>query len=92
MQRAMAMFPHDAAKRIVLVTDGNQNVGDALEEARAIADAGVSIDVMPVPLDRRSEVAVEKIALPADVRRNQPFELRVVLNNDDRPTRAAASR
>jgi Mg-chelatase subunit ChlD len=26
MQRAMAMFPHDAAKRIVLVTDGNQNV------------------------------------------------------------------
>src|SRR3954470_6996822 len=38
MQRAMSMFPHDAAKRIVLVTDGNQNVGDALEEARAIAD------------------------------------------------------
>ena len=69
MQRAMAMFPHDAAKRIVLVTDGNQNVGDALEEARAIADAGVSIDVMPVPLERQSEVAVEKVALPADVRR-----------------------
>ncbi|MEX0613630.1 MAG: vWA domain-containing protein, partial [Pirellulales bacterium] len=79
MQRAMAMFPHDAAKRIVLVTDGNQNMGDALEEARAIAEAGVSIDVMPVPLERRSEVSVEKIALPADVRRNQPFELRVVL-------------
>ena len=88
MQRAMAMFPHDAAKRIVLVTDGNQNVGDALEEARAIADAGVSIDVMPVPLDQQSEVAVEKIALPADVRRNQPFELRVVVNNDsDRRSR-----
>src|SRR5262245_4388421 len=81
MQRAMAMFPHDAAKRIVIVTDGNQNVGDALEEARAIADAGVSIDVMPVPLDRQSEVSVEKVALPADVRRGQPFELRVVLDN-----------
>ncbi len=81
MQRAMAMFPHDAAKRIVLVTDGNQNVGDALEEARAIADAGVSIDVMPVPLDQQSEVSVERVALPADVRRDQPFELRVVLNN-----------
>lgn len=81
MQRAMAMFPHDAAKRIVLVTDGNQNIGDALEEARAIANAGVSIDVMPVPLEQHSEVSVEKLALPADVRRNQPFELRVVLNN-----------
>jgi uncharacterized membrane protein/Mg-chelatase subunit ChlD len=81
MQRAMSMFPHDAAKRIVLVTDGNQNIGDALEQARAIADAGVSIDVLPVPLERRSEVAVEKVALPVDVRRDQPFELRVVLNH-----------
>ena len=81
MQRAMAMFPHDSAKRIVLVTDGNQNVGDALEEARAIAEAGVSIDVMPVPLDQRSDVAVETMALPPDIRRNQPFEARVVVNN-----------
>ncbi len=81
MQRAMAMFPHDAAKRIVLVTDGNQNVGDALEEARAIADAGVSIDVMPVPLDQQNEVTVEKLAIPSDVRRGQPFELRVVMDN-----------
>ena len=81
MQRAMAMFPHDSAKRIVLVTDGNQNVGDALEEARAIADSGVSIDVLPVPLDQRSDVAVETFALPPDIRRNQPFEARVVVNN-----------
>src|SRR3954454_1173287 len=81
MQRAMAMFPHDSAKRIVLVTDGNQNIGDALQEARAIADAGVSIDVMPVPLDELSDVAVESFALPPDIRRNQPFEARVVVNN-----------
>jgi uncharacterized membrane protein len=81
MQRAMAMFPHDAAKRVVLVTDGNQNIGDALEEARAMADAGVSIDVLPVPLEQATEVSVESVALPADVRRDQPFELRVVLNN-----------
>src|SRR6185312_11265184 len=81
MQRAMSMFPHDAAKRIVLVTDGNQNIGDALAEARSVTNAGVSIDVLPVPLDRRKDVAVEKIVLPPDIRRNQPFEARVVINN-----------
>jgi uncharacterized membrane protein/Mg-chelatase subunit ChlD len=85
MQRAMSLFPHDTAKRVVLVTDGNENLGNVLEQARAMADSGVSIDVMPVPLDARNEVAVEKVALPADVRRNQPFELRVVLNNDAPP-------
>jgi uncharacterized membrane protein/Mg-chelatase subunit ChlD len=95
MQRAMSMFPHDSAKRIVIATDGNQNLGDALEQARAIADAGVSIDVLPVPLERRSEVAVEKVALPVDVRRLQPFELRVVLDNitpEGEPGRSVAGR
>lgn len=82
MQRAMAMFPHDSAKRVVIVTDGNQNIGDALEQARSMVDAGVSIDVLPVPLDRTSDITVEKVAIPSDVRLDHPFELRVVLNNE----------
>lgn len=82
IQRAKAMFPYDSAKRIVLVTDGNQNLGNAQREAKAATAAGVSIDVVPVMLSARSEVAVEKIDLPANARRGQPFEMRVVLGND----------
>jgi len=82
IQRAKAMFPFDAAKRIVLVTDGNQNLGNAQREAKAATAAGVSIDVVPVMLVPRNEVAVEKIDVPANARRGQPFAMRVVLGND----------
>ena len=82
IQRAKAIFPHDAAKRIVLITDGNQNVGDAQRDAQTAAAAGVSIDVVPVHLTARNEVAVEKIDVPGNTRRGQPFEMRVVLRND----------
>ena len=82
IQRAKAMFPHDAAKRIVLVTDGNQNLGDAQREAHTAAVAGVSLDVVPVMLSARNEVSVEKVDMPASARRGQPFDLRVVLRND----------
>ncbi|MEM8946625.1 MAG: VWA domain-containing protein [Planctomycetota bacterium] len=82
IQRAKAMFPFDSAKRIVLVTDGNQNLGNAQREAKAATAAGVSIDVVPVMLTPRSEVAVEKIDVPSNARRGQPFEMRVVLGND----------
>lgn len=88
MGRAMALFPHDSAKRVVLVTDGNENAGDALRQARAMADAGVSVDVLPAPLTARSETAVDKVALPSGVRLDQPFEVRVVIDHqadDDRP-------
>ncbi len=81
MKLAEASFPHDAAKRIVIVTDGNENVGDALAQGRGLAEAGVSIDVVPIHARSRAEVAVEKLSLPPDVRRGQPFDLRVVLNN-----------
>jgi len=82
IQRAKAMFPFDAAKRIVLISDGNQNQGDAQRDARAAAATGVSIDVVPVMLSARSEVSVEKIDVPAGARKGQPFEMRVVLRND----------
>jgi len=82
IQRAKAIFPYDTAKRIVLVTDGNQNLGNGYREARTAGDAGVSIDVVPVYLEPRGEVAVEKVDLPAGVRRGQPFDMRVVVRND----------
>ncbi len=88
MRRAQAMFTSDSAKRVVVVTDGNENLGDALRQARALTEAGVSIDVVPVPLAARSEISVEKITIPADVRRDQPFDLRVVLNHETANPRA----
>jgi len=80
MQMALALFPYDAAKRIVVVSDGNENVGNAREQANALVAKGVSIDVVPIELAAASEVVVEKITLPPDVRRGQPFDLRVVIS------------
>src|SRR5687767_32789 len=81
MKLAQASFPEDSAKRIVLVTDGNENVGDARTIARTLADAGIGIDVVPIRLASQSEIAVEKVALPSDIRRGQPMEARVVVEN-----------
>jgi uncharacterized membrane protein len=90
IERAQSLFPPNSARRIVLVTDGNENRGNVYREARAAADAGVSIDVVPVRLAPRGDVAVEKVDVPPSVRRGQPFDLRIVLTNDgaaESPTR-----
>ena len=85
MKLAQATFPEDAARRIVLVTDGNQNQGNALEQAQAAAAAGIGIDVVPIRYHARADVAVERVILPGEVRLNQPFDLRVVLSNNCEP-------
>ena len=81
MKLAQALFPGDTAKRVVIVTDGNENMGNAVVAARALADDGIGIDVVPVRLGARQEIAVEKVSLPSDIRRGQPFEATVVVNN-----------
>ncbi len=81
MKLARASFPHDAARRVVVISDGNQNAGDALQHARGLAEAGVGVDVVPIRSRVVGEVAVEKVMIPSDVRRGQPFDLRVVLEN-----------
>lgn len=85
LKLAQASFPEGTARRIVLVTDGNENLGDARAEAKKLTDAGIGIDVVPVHLRTRAEVAVEKVTIPPDVRRGQPYEVRVVLNNMTEP-------
>lgn len=78
---AQASFPEDSAKRIVVVSDGNENVGDVRAVAPSLAEQGVGVDAVAVKLSTRGEVAVERIALPNDIRRGQPIEARIVVNN-----------
>ncbi len=86
LKLAQASFPEDAAKRVVVVSDGNENLGNALEQARGMSEAGVSIDVLPIRFPTKAEVAIEKVTIPSDVRKGQPFDLRVVVNNTTQPT------
>ena len=86
MKLAQATFPEDAARRIVLVTDGNQNQGNALEQAQAAGGRGHRHRRRArSATTARAEVAVERVILPGDVRRDQPFDLRVVLSNNCDP-------
>jgi len=78
LRRALADLPADHAGRIVLISDGVQNRGDALEVATVAAGRGVGIDVLPVDRTPTPEVAVERVTVPRTARPGEPVEVRVV--------------
>jgi len=86
MKLAQASFPKNSSKRVVVVSDGNENLGDARTAARSLSEAGVGIDVAPVGLDNTAEVAVSKVTLPSDIRQGQTIETRVVIDCFTEPT------
>ncbi len=81
MRLAEASFPEDSARRVVLVSDGSENLGNAMEQAQSLVRAGVGIDVLPIRFHPRGEIIVERVTVPNDLRLGQPFDLKVVITN-----------
>ncbi len=83
---AQSAFPEGTARRVVIVSDGNQNIGDALGIAQSMAQQGIGIDVVPVKLLASQDVAVDKVDIPSNIRKGQDFEIRVALTNKTQPS------
>lgn len=81
-----AAFPETGQKRLVLLTDGNENIGDAVAAALAAKPLGVSIDVVPLGVSRGSDVSVQKISLPNTLKKGQTFEVKIFAQADKSQT------
>ena len=77
LQLALALFPAEGAKRIVLLSDGRENLGHAIEQAELAAAHGVELTYVPVGgAAGEAEALLESLTAPASVREGQNFTLR----------------
>jgi Mg-chelatase subunit ChlD len=83
IKMALASFPEDAAKRIVLLSDGNENLGSAEEQARLARSMGVQIDVVPLAAGQRNEeeVLVERVQAPSLIEQGSKVPIRVLVRS-----------
>ncbi|HSJ58562.1 MAG TPA: VWA domain-containing protein [Anaerolineae bacterium] len=85
LQLALALFPDEGARRLVLLSDGRQNVGDAILQAELAAAHGVELAFVPLGAPAGEvEVRVEELDAPADVRQGQEFDLTVIVDSTAR--------
>jgi uncharacterized membrane protein len=77
-----AAFPESGQKRLVLMTDGNENMGDALNAALAAKNLGVSVDVVPMGVTRANDVSVQKLQVPPKLKKGQAFEVKIFVQSD----------
>ena len=69
-------------RRVVVFSDGNENLGDGLAEARLARALGVGVDVVPLPRQPTGEVLAERLIIPGELRRGDTFEARAVVSSD----------
>jgi len=83
---ATAAFPETGQKRLVLLTDGNENVGDALGAVLAAQHLGVSVDVVPMGVARANDVSVQRVQVPSKLKKGQSFEVKIFVQAEQAQT------
>src|SRR5258706_3927110 len=81
MQLALSTFPAQGARRILLISDGNENRGHALTEALRARERGVAIFTVPAGGTAPLPVKVQSIASPEDVLPGKKFMLALQIDS-----------
>jgi len=87
LRMAAALFPEASRRRVVLLSDGVETTGGALEAARSLAGQNVHVDVLPIEYEGAGEVLVERLVVPPLTRRGESAEVWAVLRSHG-PARA----
>ncbi len=83
-----SMLPSDSQRRLILVSDGNQNLDEVRNAAKLAAAAGVQIDVLPVDRVDGPEMSIASINVPNNLREGEQFSLTIsVDSNFDGPAK-----
>lgn len=77
-----AAFPETGQKRLVVLSDGNENIGDALGAVLAAKPLGVTVDVLPLGAMRGADVSVQKLGLPSAIKKGQTFDVKIFAQAD----------
>ena len=87
LRLAKSSFPSGLGRKIVVLSDGNENVGEAETEIDSLRADGVRVDVAPTALGQGAngvpvgEAMVDDVSLPTRARQDQPFNVRVVVSS-----------
>jgi len=79
---ADSLFSPEADKRIVLLSDGNQTVGDAASEVPALVENSVRIFSVTPPVSTTQRVALTGFEAPGAVRANQRFTFHIAIESE----------
>jgi uncharacterized membrane protein len=77
-----AAFPEAGQKRLVLMSDGNENIGDAMNAILAARQLDVTMDVAPLGISRGNDVSVLKLTVPPKLKLGQTFEGKITIQAD----------
>lgn len=80
IQTALSMFPPDASRRIVVLSDGLATRGDAVARAQRAAASGIEISYVPFNREPAPDARITALDAPSRVAESQSFDIGVSIH------------
>ncbi len=77
-----ALFPDGKSRRLVLLSDGYDTVGQGLRAAKELQASGVELVTIPLRNAERPEVLVAQLAIPPELKKGEPFNAVATLHSN----------
>jgi hypothetical protein len=88
LQLSASLAGAQSGRHLLLISDGRQNVGDAVGEARLLHSEGVRVDVLPLRISLGPDVRVDSVDAPATVPpSSRALVTAVLVSNETTPVR-----
>jgi Ca-activated chloride channel family protein len=81
LQLASGLLTNGKAGRIILMSDGEENVGDLLRQGKLLRDRGIKVDVVPLAGKERKDAAVESVRVPDKLYQAEAYTIEVVIRS-----------
>lgn len=81
LQLSAAMLREQGGGRIVLLSDGSENAGNATRQARLLQDAGIAIDVVNLASELERDIAIDELIVPASLKQGETFSFELTIQS-----------
>ncbi|MGE4283379.1 MAG: VWA domain-containing protein, partial [Clostridia bacterium] len=82
LKLAYSLMPTATRKQIVLITDGKENVGNALQQAKLFAQQDISVDVFELQEKKAADVQISQLSVPEYIHINEQYDILVKVDSN----------
>lgn len=81
LQLAASLLPSNSKGRIVLLSDGNENMGDVKRQVNLLSSQGISVDVIPFSVSVEQDIVLEDFQVPDNLYLGEEVTMSLVLSS-----------
>ncbi|SHI66307.1 von Willebrand factor type A domain-containing protein [Clostridium cavendishii DSM 21758] len=82
LNTALGIFDNQGGKRIVLITDGEENEGDMIKAVPSLKEQNVALKVYKINKQKQDEVYVEDLKIPENINLGEEFSIVVKIQSN----------